>query len=144
MEARKTRDSSADAKAPPVRIIFDNDPGSDCDDAGALHALADRGGCEILGTMVSTRHPWSAPAVAAIPACYGGLELPLGSVKGSGWNGPSRFAKPLAEEFPQPIKSGDDAPDALPLYRALFEQPHAWKATRPARDCCRRFVKARQ
>ena len=37
--------------AAPVKILFDTDMTTDCDDAGAmavLHALADRGECEIL------------------------------------------------------------------------------------------------
>jgi hypothetical protein len=44
------------AAVPPVRIFFDTDMHTDCDDAGALavlHALADRGECEILATVVS-------------------------------------------------------------------------------------------
>jgi len=113
------------AQAAPVPIIFDTDMDTDCDDAGALavlHVLADRGECEILGTMVSVAHPWSAPAVAAINAYYGRPNLPVGQVKGGGVNEPSRFAKQIAEEFPHPIKSANDAPDALPLYRALLEK----------------------
>jgi hypothetical protein len=64
-----------------VPIILDTDMDTDCDDAGALavlHALADRGECEILGTMVSARHPGSAPTVAAINAYYGRPHLPVG------------------------------------------------------------------
>lgn len=115
------------AHAAPVPIIFDTDMDTDCDDAGALavlHVLADRGECEILGTMVSVKHPWSAPTVAAINAYYGRPHLPLGQVKGGGVDEPSRFAKKIAEEFPQPIKSADDATDALALYRELLaKQP---------------------
>jgi inosine-uridine nucleoside N-ribohydrolase len=111
----------------PVPIIFDTDMDTDCDDAGALavlHVLADRGECEILATMVSVGHPWSAPTVAAINAYYGRPHLPVGQAKAGGVDEPSRFAKRIAEEFPQPIKSADDAPDALELYRDLLaKQP---------------------
>ena len=40
------------------KVIFDTDMYTDFDDVGALavlHALADAGECEILGTVVSTR-----------------------------------------------------------------------------------------
>jgi hypothetical protein len=69
------------AQAAPVPIILERDMDTDCDDAGALavlHALADRGECEILGTMVSARHAGSAPTVAAINAYYGRPHLPVG------------------------------------------------------------------
>jgi hypothetical protein len=41
--------------AAPVKVIFDTDTETDCDDAGAmavLHSLADRGECEILATVI--------------------------------------------------------------------------------------------
>jgi len=41
---------------PPVKIIFDTDIGNDVDDAlalGLLHALADRGACELLGVTIT-------------------------------------------------------------------------------------------
>src|SRR5678816_3518400 len=70
--------------AEPVRIFFDTDMDTDCDDAGAmavLHALADRGECQILATVVSVRHPGAAPTVAAINAYYGRADLPIGGIK---------------------------------------------------------------
>src|SRR5262245_8041091 len=88
--------------AEPVPIIFDTDMDTDCDDAGALavlHALADRGECEVLGTMVSVSHPGSAPTVAAINAYYGRPDLPLGSVKGDSVAKASRYADRVAKEF---------------------------------------------
>ena len=42
----------------PVRLILDTDMSGDCDDAGALallHALADRGECELLATIVDRK-----------------------------------------------------------------------------------------
>src|SRR5687768_10367927 len=72
--------------APPVRIIFDTDMDSDCDDAGALavlHALADRGEAEILATVASSKNPWSAPCVDAINTYYGRGDLPIGVPKGA-------------------------------------------------------------
>lgn len=111
------------AAAAPVPIIFDTDMDTDCDDAGALavlHALADRGECGILATVVSTRHPGAAPTVAAINAYYG-RTLPIAAVKRGGVNERSAYAGEIAQEFPQPLRSTDDAPDAALLYRDLLE-----------------------
>jgi hypothetical protein len=49
---------SAILAAEPVRVIFDTDMDTDCDDAGALallHALADNGEAVILATLVSSQ-----------------------------------------------------------------------------------------
>lgn len=112
--------------AAPVPIIYDTDMDTDCDDAGALavlHALADRGECEILGTMVSASHPGSAPTVAAINAYYGRPNLPLGCVKQGGVNEPSRYVGKIAKEFSLlPLKSSADTPNATLLYRDILEQ----------------------
>src|SRR5690606_19727593 len=48
----------------PMKIIFDTDMSSDCDDAGALavaHYLVDQGACEIIAMGVSDLHEYSAP-----------------------------------------------------------------------------------
>lgn len=108
--------------AAPVPIIFDTDMDTDCDDAGALavlHALSDRGECEILGTVVSVSHEWAAPTVAAINAYYGREALPVGVVN-DGVNEPSRYTKRIAEEFPRTFESRD----ATALYREILaKQP---------------------
>lgn len=118
---------AAPATQPAVRIILDTDMDSDCDDPGALgmlHAMADRGECEILAVMVSAKNPWSAPCTDAINTYYGRPDLPIGNVKGPGVNTPSKYAKPIAEAFPHDLKSGDAAPDAAELYReVLAKQP---------------------
>ncbi|HWI58536.1 MAG TPA: hypothetical protein VNZ22_15025, partial [Bacillota bacterium] len=90
--------------AEPVRLIFDTDMDSDCDDAAALamvHALADKGEVRILATMVSSKHPWSAPCTDAINTYYGRPNLPIGVPKGPGAiEQGSRYARQIAEEFP--------------------------------------------
>ena len=74
---------SATAHAGPVRIIFDTDMGSDCDDAGALavlHAYADRGLAEIVGCIYSSgKVPFGAGIVEAINIYYGRPEIPIGA-----------------------------------------------------------------
>jgi len=106
--------------AEPVRVIFDTDFMTDCDDPGALgllHALADRGECEILATYCSGLNTWSVPAIVAVNTYYGRGSLPVAAVKGSGVNMPSAYAQPLAERFS--IVS-TEVPDALPAYRKLL------------------------
>jgi inosine-uridine nucleoside N-ribohydrolase len=108
----------------PVRLVFDTDMVSDCDDAAALavlHALADRGEVEILATMVSTKNPWSAPAVDVINTYYGRPDIPIGVPKGRGVDIPSKFVQGLAEAFPHDLRSAAEAADAARLYRAVLE-----------------------
>jgi inosine-uridine nucleoside N-ribohydrolase len=111
-----------DTEKAPVKVIFDTDMQSDVDDIGAmavLHALADRGEIEILGTMVSVIYPWSVPCVDAVNTFYGRPDLPLGTVKGKGVLRTSSYARQIAEEFPHDLET-DTAPDAVELYRKLL------------------------
>lgn len=113
-----------DTKAAPVPIIFDTDMDSDCDDAGALamlHALADKGEAQILGTMVSSKFQSSAPCVDAINTYFHRPDLPIGVNKepGKPWQG-SKYAKQIADEFPHDLNSNDAAPDATTLYRKIL------------------------
>lgn len=109
----------------PVRLIFDTDMDTDCDDAGALaivHALADRGEVEILGTPVSSQHPWSAACVDAINTYYGRPDLPIGVPKGKGAvERGSRYAKAIASEFPHDAPTADKVDDATDMYRRILE-----------------------
>jgi len=117
------------APAGPVRMIFDTDMDTDCDDVGALamlHALADRGEIDILATTVSSRYSWSAPCVEVINRYHGRPRLPIGVPKGNGAkvNRGSRYAKELASEFPCTLKTNDDAPSSVEIYRrALAAAP---------------------
>lgn len=113
-----------------VRIIFDTDMDTDCDDAGALamlHALADQGEAEILATVVSTKYPWSVGAAQAINAWYGRTDLPIGSPligDGADPRRGSRFARQLVEEFDPSYLYNTEAPNAVEVYRrVLSEQP---------------------
>jgi hypothetical protein len=67
----------------PIKIIFDTDMGSDCDDAGALallHAYADMGKAEIIGCIYSSGVvPFGAGVVEAINIYYGRPEIPVGA-----------------------------------------------------------------
>jgi inosine-uridine nucleoside N-ribohydrolase len=108
-----------------IKIIFDTDMHTDCDDAGALavlHALADNGECDILAVMCSTKDPFSASTVDAINTYYGRPDIPIGVIKGEGVLRKSRFTQGIAEEFPHDFKYDDTAPDATYLYRDILEK----------------------
>lgn len=111
----------------PVKIILDTDMHTDCDDAGALavlHALADRGECEILAVMCSTLDPFSARTVDAINTYYGRGDIPIGIVKGDGVLRNSKYTQGIASEFPHDFKPDDAAPEAAMLYRDILERQH--------------------
>lgn len=111
----------------PVKIIFDTDMDSDCDDLGALailHALADQGEAEIVATMVSSGNPWSCQCLSVINTYYGRPEIPIGVYKGPLKGKASKYALKMAERFPHALHAAADAPDAVKLYRQLLlKQP---------------------
>lgn len=107
----------------PVRILFDTDIMGDVDDVGAvavLHALADAGEAEILAMGVSSAHEWSPLCLSALNQYFGRPDLPIGVLKGAGWEKKSRYLQTVAEEFPRRLKSAADAPDATELYRRVL------------------------
>ncbi len=107
----------------PVKVIFDTDMDSDCDDVGALgmlHALADRGEAAILATGVSSKNEWSPACVDAINTFYGRPDLPIGRPKGAGAQKASKYAKGIAARFPHDVGPPDRLPDAAELYRKLL------------------------
>lgn len=112
--------------AEPVRIIFDADMDSDCDDVGALavlHALADLGECEILATVASSQNEWTPACMDAINTFYGRGNLPIGAPKRAGTQKKSKYARPIAERFPQDLGT-TGIPDAMDVYRrVLAAQP---------------------
>lgn len=122
------------AESPPVKLIFDTDMASDCDDAGALavlHALADLGEAEILAIMTNRKCPGnsSGATVDAINTWYGRPDIPIGTDKDGSktparWNRPSSYTTALREEFPHDSPTDDKLPDALEVYRdTLRAQP---------------------
>jgi hypothetical protein len=112
------------ANRAPVRIIFDTDMHTDCDDAGAmavLHALQDNGECEILAMMCSTIDPFSAPTIDAINTYYGHPDIPIGIRQGKGVLRKSSYTKGIAAEFPHDFND-KTAPEAVELYRSILEE----------------------
>jgi inosine-uridine nucleoside N-ribohydrolase len=63
-------------------VIFDTDMGNDIDDALALamlHALTDRGECELIGVTLTNANPAAVPYVRMINRFYGRGDLPVGA-----------------------------------------------------------------
>lgn len=119
----------------PVKIVFDTDMITDYDDMGALamlHALADRGECEILATVSSTRGNSSVAAIEICNAFCGRPDLPVGAPKSASAvsgapEGHEKYVR-LAKEYAKWVRhaNADDAPDAAKVYRrVLAAQPDA-------------------
>lgn len=114
---------------PPVKLIYDTDMGNDVDDAlalGIIHALQDRGECELLAVTITKDEAMSAPFIDAVNTFYGRPDIPIGMVKDGPTRQPSKFT-PIAKykdgdalKYPHDLASGDDAPDATMLLRRIL------------------------
>jgi inosine-uridine nucleoside N-ribohydrolase len=113
----------------PVKIILDTDLGPDYDDVGALaflHAMADSGRAEILATVSCNKHELVAPSIEVVNTYFGRSDLPIGAPKTDGVNmGSSQhWADSIVSKYPHAIKSTNDVPDAVTVYRkVLSSQP---------------------
>lgn len=114
-----------------VKVILDTDMSGDCDDAGALailHALADRGECELLATVVNRADLTNASAAAtdATNTYYGRPDIPIGTDKigPTALRRTSPFTVTLRDDFANDVGPDDEASDALDVYRrVLGDQP---------------------
>jgi len=113
----------------PVKIIFDTDMGSDCDDVGALallHTYADEGKAEILGCIYSSGAvPFGAAIVEAINIYYGRPGIPVGASYGDEVGDPvdKMSAQKLARDtvaFKNRIIHNFDAEEQTRLNRRLL------------------------
>jgi inosine-uridine nucleoside N-ribohydrolase len=114
----------------PVNIIFDSDMGPDYDDVGAiaiLHALADKGEATILATMASTKYEGVAGVLNAFNIYFNRPNIPIGVPKDKAlelrdWQ---HWTDTISAKYPHQIKSNDEAPDAVQLYRKILaSQPN--------------------
>ena len=112
---------------PPVNIIFDTDMGGDCDDVGALfilHGAVERGEAKLLATMGCISADAIAPCLDAINTWFGRPEIPVGTLKDSGFLVGPHYTAEITRRFPHRFASGNDYPDAVTLYRqVLAKQP---------------------
>jgi inosine-uridine nucleoside N-ribohydrolase len=108
-----------------VKIIFDTDLGPDYDDVGALaflHALADSGKVEILGTMASNRHELVAPSIEIINTYFRRAHIPIGAPQTTGvsMTASQHWPDSLTAKYSHNIKSTENVQDAVVLYRKLL------------------------
>ena len=109
----------------PVSIIFDSDMGPDYDDVGAitlLHAFADSGQAKILATMASTKYEGVACVMNVFNMYFNRPDIPIGVPKGNAlvlrdWQ---HWTDTLIANYPHKIKSNDEVPDAVELYRKIL------------------------
>ena len=120
-----TIDMYAQKPARPVPIIFDTDMGPDFDDAGAitlLHAFADSGEARILATIASTRYEGVAGVLNVFNTYFRRADIPIGLPKNHGlelrdWQ---HWTDTLLAKYPHSIKSNEQVPDAVALYRKIL------------------------
>ena len=112
----------------PVNIIFDSDMGPDYDDAGAitiLHALADKGKANILATVASTKYEGVAGVLNVFNTYFKRPDIPIGIPKnGLDLRDWQHWTDTLLAKYPHKIKSNNEVPDAVQVYRkVLAAQP---------------------
>jgi inosine-uridine nucleoside N-ribohydrolase len=114
--------------AEPVRLIFDTDMGNDIDDALALaliHALQDRGECELLAVTVSKENAYAASYVDAVNTYYGRPDIPIGRVEEGMTPEPGKYVKAVVEtknkdgkpRYPFDLGPDSQTPEAVSLLR---------------------------
>ena len=111
--------------AKPVNIIFDSDMGPDYDDVGAiaiLHALTDKGEVNILATVASTKYEGVAGVLNVFNTYFNRPNIPIGVPKGKAlelrdWQ---HWTNTVLAKYPHQIKSNDEVPDAIAIYRKIL------------------------
>ena len=109
----------------PVKIILDTDIGPDYDDVGAmavLHAMADSGKVEILGTMASNKDSLVVPTIEVINTYFGRPEIPVGSPKswGVSLTASQHWPDSVVSRFEHKSCCSRIAPDAITQYRQIL------------------------
>ena len=106
----------------PVKVIFDTDYSTDCDDPGALavlHALADNGEAEILATGASTSRAKAPGAIDVVNTYYGRPNIPIAATKvGPSYN--SAYTDYLYDNFPRDTPLSSAVEDAVTSYRRIL------------------------
>lgn len=119
--------------AEPTKIIFDTDMGNDIDDGLALaviHALQNRGECELLAVTTTKDADECVPYVDAVNTFYGRGDIPIGEVVDGNTQFKSKFL-PVAQikddgeyRYPHDLTVGTPVPEAVGLLReTLAAQP---------------------
>jgi hypothetical protein len=107
-------------------VIIDTDLSRWWDDATAIglaNVLAERKAVRILGVVSDVPNAVAVAAIDAIDTAYGHSDIPLGAVAGSDADTFAHgYTDTLAGRLPHSVKSSNDVPGAVPLYRRLLER----------------------
>ncbi|HWA34324.1 MAG TPA: nucleoside hydrolase [Cyclobacteriaceae bacterium] len=108
-----------------IRVIFDTDMGPDFDDVGAitlLHNFQDQGKAKILATISCNAYAETTPSLSVFNTYFKRPEIPIGVVKASKPNEACRegWAQAINKKYPHKIKSNDEVPEAVGLYRKIL------------------------
>jgi len=115
-----------DEATQPVPLIFDTDIGNDVDDVlalGVIHALENRGECELLAVTITKDHPLAAAFTDAVNTFYGRGNVPIGVCRSGVTTGEGKFIGLAAKQddgrprYPYDLLSGESAPDAVAVLR---------------------------
>jgi len=117
------------AVAEPVKVIFETDMETDCDDAAALamlHYYADQNQIELLGVMANGPSPDSVAGIDAINTYFGRPDLPIGAYKGDTVGRPHtpiyRQINQRGDLYPHDVHHRNEVPDATALYADLLSR----------------------
>jgi hypothetical protein len=105
-------------------VIIDTDLSRWWDDATALgmaNVLQQQGNLNVLGVVSDIRNPLAVAAIDAIDTAYGDGDIPLGAVADSDADtAPHGYTDALVRQLPHNIRSSDNVPGAVALYRRLL------------------------
>lgn len=107
-------------------VIFDTDMGNDIDDALALamlHALSDRGECDLIGVTLTNANPAAAPYIRMVNRFYGRGDLPVGAALKKLKNGDGDGYMTAALRTAH-ADGGGPAESALVVLRRLLSAAH--------------------
>lgn len=109
----------------PIKVILDTDIAGDYDDVGAmavLHNLADKKEVDILAVMSCNSFPTTVPTISVLNDYFGRPQIPIGVTKSKSpyMDCPQQWAEAIIAKYPHTIKSNNDAPDAVLLYRKIL------------------------
>jgi len=98
-------------------VIFDTDMGNDIDDALALamlHALSDRGECDLIGVTLTNAHPAAVPYIRMLNRFYGRGDLPVGAAVRALKNGAGNgYMTAALRDMPASASPAEPAPALL-------------------------------
>ncbi len=108
-----------------VKIIFDTDFGPDYDDVGALaflHAMADSGKIELLGTISSNKYELAGPCIDIVNTYFGRPGLALGAPRsgGASLGAFQHWPDTLVAKYPHRVQTTSELPDAVQVYRKIL------------------------